>query len=185
MFSTVQEVGLDVCRLIKVFPGHTVRATLQSRHCQIVTSHWFGRQLACPGEECPACGTYPVRVSCFFLATAWTGKVWTPGLFEVCPGEFARLRFMCGWEKESVEAGTCVVMSRKGARSSVRCEPSLEVGGPIIPALGNSEVLLSSVARLLGLPGLRPGELFTAWCERVRPGLVLRLEAAIRQVEGC
>lgn len=169
-------------RVLKVEPGHSCKITLQSGHFQLVTTHWFGRQFVCPGHGCPACEGYQARISCFFLATCWTGKVWIPGMFEICPSELARLQFMMSWDADVVRAGACVMLSRKGPRTSVRCEPLEQDGGEILAALDSRPLLVNSVCRLLRLPHLRSDETADQWQSRVRPFLIANLDGAIRKV---
>lgn len=182
MFVTSERSVVNVVRICKVVAGQSCRVTVQSSQPQMVASHWFGRQLVCPGADCPACEAYQTRVSAFFLGTLFTGKVWVPAMFEVCPSEVARVRFMASWEEGKMEPGLCITMSRKNARSSLRCEPLPDGGGPILPALDDGRLLLRSVCRLLQLPPLLNHESETEWQARVMPILAGRLSHAIATV---
>ena len=165
--------------LVRIPAGSSVRVTIQSAAVEVIRTHWFGRQYACPCTDCPACENYQSRLTCFIVVTVWTGKVWIPGLLELTPSALSRLQFMLLWEAGEVVPGVVVHVSRRTARSGVLVEPEDREGGPLLSALASRAVLFNSICRLLGLPSAREGEADLAWAERVRPFLIGRLEKVI------
>jgi len=165
--------------LVRVLAGSSVCVTIQSAAVEVVRTHWFGRQYACPCADCPACENYQSRLTCFLVGTVWTGKVWIPGLLELTPSALSRLQFMLSWEAGEVVPGVVILVSRKSSRSGVLVEPQDRQGGPLLAALSPRTVLFNSICRLLGLPSAREGEADSLWAERVKPFLIARLEKAI------
>ena len=167
--------------LVRIPAGSSVCVTIQSVAVEVVRTHWFGRQYACPCTDCPACENYQSRLTCFCVVTVWTGKVWIPGLLELTPSALSRLQFMLSWEAGEMVPGVVVVVSRKSSRSGVLVEPQDRQSGPLLSALASRAVLFNSICRLLGLPSGREGEADSAWAERVKPFLIARLEKAIAE----
>ena len=174
--------AFETVRLLRIPAGSSARVTVQSEAVEVVRTHWFGRQYACPGEDCPACESYQSRLTSFLVVTVFTGKVWVPGLLELTPTELSRVKFMLQWGAGEVVPGVVLLVSRKTARSGVRVEPQDCEGGPVLAALSSREVLFNSVCRLLALPSAKEGESSGHWQERVRPFLVGRLFAAIEKM---
>jgi len=174
--------AFETVRLLRIPAGSSARVTVQSETVEVVRTHWFGRQYACPGDGCPACECYQSRLTCFVVVTVFTGKVWVPNLLELTPAELSRVRFMLEWDAGEIVPGVVLHVSRKSARSGVRVEPQDVEGGQVLRSLSSREVLFNSVCRLLALPSAKDGEVQSAWTERVRPFLVSRLQLAIEKM---
>jgi hypothetical protein len=179
----VEENGMVLARrgicLLKVAPGQRARVCLQSEHVEIVQTHWFGRQMLCPGWDCPACGTYATRVAVFQIGVVWQGPEWRPVLVELTAGEWARTRMLAQMEGLELGLGVVCELSRGGPRSAVRCVP-IERTGEISVVLQTAERLTDALALLFKLPARGDGEGSKAWCERIRPAVATQLAAAIR-----
>lgn len=174
--------AFETVRLLAIPAGSSARVTVQSDAVEIVRTHWFGRQYACPGEGCPACENYQSRLTCFMVVTVFTGKVWVPALLEVTPTELSRVRFMLEWESGEVVPGIVLLVTRRTLRSGIRVEPQDQEGGAILGSLSSREVLFNSVCRLLALPSSKKDETPDVWDERVRPFLIARMQAAIEKI---
>jgi hypothetical protein len=140
-----------------------------------VRSHWSGRTLLCPGtDDCPGCLAG--------LDTRWLGYLPVIhnrnvyALLEIsaqATPEFDRLR-------DDASLHNMVIEMRKGRRFEpikiVRAKLSSSTETPAV----ESVQVIDQLARILGLPRLRPGEEVAAWELRLQTVATARLTVAVR-----
>lgn len=167
--------GLQV---LKVSAGHRARVCMQSERVEVVSTHWFERQLVCPGWDCPACGVYQVRTMVFFVGVVWVVERWEPRLVEVTSQSWSRLVFLSEADGFRVGTGLGMEIGRHSARSGLRIEP-VDVCGEVSDVLRSREKLLDALSLLFRLPARGVAESGEAWVKRVRPAAVVHLEKAM------
>lgn len=181
----VDESGMVTSRrgvvLLKVQPGGRARVCLQSVHVEVVQTHWFGRQMLCPGWDCPACGTYATRAAVFQVALVLQGPEWRPCLVELTASEWSRTRMLAQMEGIEVGPGVVCELSRGGSRSAIRCVV-VEATTGVSSVLSTHERLVDALSLLFKLPVRNEGEAAKAWIERIRPVVAGQLSASIRAV---
>ncbi len=126
MFNRASEV--EVVRgiqLLKVQPMHETEVVVVSTRPELVVTHWFERQYVCPGEGCPACGTYQSRLQVFLLGLVRLDGAGHVRLIELSAQSFSRLKMMTMFEGcEGCLLGLRVRLFRKAVRRPVIAEPT-------------------------------------------------------------
>lgn len=176
----VEVVGRRGLTLLRVMAGSRSEVVLQSDQVEVVRTHWFERQILCPGWDCPACETYSSRVAVFFVALAVVGPRVQPVLVEVTASEWARCGLLSRMGVGVVEAGGRLEISRSAARRAARVTLT-DVGGTVVPELRTRERLIDAISLLFNLPARAPAELASSWCDRVHSAVVEQASLAIRK----
>jgi hypothetical protein len=166
--------------VVRVHAGTRAEVSFQTAHFWTFATHWFGRQLVCPGADCPACGTYAERVGTYFLVQVCEGPRWRPAILELGQGSWARLRMLVESEGWEVGPGLTAECCRRGAKSSLRIEPT-GMAGVVQKAYDDPLLLFDALVCLFRWAPRRRDEGVAAYCDRSRPRLIADLEAAI----GC
>lgn len=177
----VSSPGVSVVKalgLVKVVERSRVQVIVQSEAAELLVTHWFGRQYVCPGLDCPACGTYQSRLSVWNVVLMRGGDSLQPRLLELSAQSWARLKFMAGWEDSESLSGLVVDLHRGSMRRPVIAEPA-GGRGEVVPLLSSGVRLLEALAVVFKLPLPGREEASPAYCSRVRPLVVRRLEAAM------
>ena len=176
--GTAEARGL---RVVRVPSGAVVRVVVQSVGGETVSSHWFGRQVLCPGVGCPACGHQSVRVAVFLVGLVETCGKYGPCLLELAAGSYSRVRMLAQMEGFEVGPGLVLELSRRHSRAPLRAEP-VEGCGKISERLGEEDVLLDAVSILYRLP-LRSGfGSMKEWLDAARAVAMSAIEKAVATV---
>jgi hypothetical protein len=164
--------------LVKVVGGSRGRVRLACGQWYTFCSHWFGRQLICPGSDCPACGVYAERVSTFLLCTQLQGQQWHLRVLELGQQSWQQLQFLAHAEGWPLEPGLELELSRGRQRSALRVEP-IGPGTDVKLSYDDPDLLFDALVVLLRWPPRRRGEPVVDYSLRVRPRLIADLEASI------
>jgi hypothetical protein len=170
--TPIVEAHIDIVRL---GPGATKVVLSVADNYVGVQSHWTGRTLLCPGTaECPGCLAG--------LETRWLGYlpiVHNRNVYALLEISAQAARAF----DEARDGGSLFnvgIELRKGRRFEpikvVRTKAGAGSGGvPLSP-----HTVIDQLARILGLPRLRPGEAIEQWEERLQTVAAARLAMAVR-----
>lgn len=165
--------------VLRVKPGKTVDAIIQSRQSFTVATHWAERRLWCGGRHCPACGTLPIRLITYFVATVRFGPTVRTVLVESTMTQYI------GWLDRSAIphdvdlSGVTVEVSRVKAKAALgfravgNWEKAIETPHheklTVSPSLSGTFPVLASAARIAGLSCPQKGEDANHFFDRVSP----------------
>jgi len=144
-----------------------------------IPMHWAGKQVPCPGDDCPFCGVYSSRLRGFSLVRDEKRLF----LLELSAASEARLRGLLACSDLEFVAGLRCEVSRKHMRRPVVIDP-VSITAPARPVQFASEVLSNSVAVLLGWPTRLVSEPMESWATRVESYAQRHAEVALRAIEA-
>lgn len=168
--------------IIKVRPGAGVKVVLMGPEVLALPTHWVGRQLICPGEECPACdGQFPRVFHYLGAAFERAPGRWGLGLLELSDTTFSRMLAQFEVAGLKMERGEVVLLSRRYTKSPLVAQPQGMKQEPGSLAL-NVLMLVQALAVLYQLPPQSGSQTLQEWAESVKPALRSHLQAALRRV---
>jgi hypothetical protein len=178
------KVGPSVMSLpiIKVKPGAGIDVVLMGPEVVALPTHWVGRQLVCPGDDCPACDSQFPRVF-HYLGAAFErspGK-WGLGLLEMSDTTTGRLCAQMEVAGVFFKRGEVVRLSRRYTKSPLVAQPLNMTKEPGSLAL-NMLMLVQALAVLYQLPPQSGSQTLQEWTESVKPVLRSHLQAALRRI---
>jgi hypothetical protein len=180
--------------VLRVQPGRTVDAIIQTRSTLTVATHWAERRLWCGGENCPACNSLPVRLITYFVATVRFGPTLRTVLVESTMTQFIGWLDRSGIPHDADLCGVTVEVSRVKAKGALgfqavgKWEETLATPHHeklcVSPSLSGTFPVLASSSRIAGLPCPNKGENADHFFERVAPACCDLLAAGMRKKGG-
>jgi len=168
--------------IIKVKPGATVSVVLLGPEVLSLPTHWVGRQLVCPGEECPACdGQFPRVFHYLGAAFERSPGRWGMGLLEMSDTTMGRAQAQFSALGVKWERGAGLLLSRRYTKSPLVAAPQCcmrEPGNLVLNLL----MLVQALAVLYQMPPQTGSQTLQEWSESVKPVLRSHLQAALRRV---
>lgn len=165
--------------VLRVRPGLTVVATIQSSEAFIVPTHWARRRLWCSGEGCPACGLLPARAIAYLVATVKFGPAVRSVLIESTFGQYQSWYDVNDIPTDAILSGVRVEISKAKAKASLAfkaCSDVEQILSHLVQdrcgwstALSGKFPLIASASRIAGLPCPEMDEDPSFYFDRVRP----------------
>lgn len=118
MFTADRQLGTNRWEVVRIVPGHRTEVVLHSAQFFELTTHWAGRSVLCPGEDCRLCETHSAR-GLFYTAVKWNSRVSILELGSVSAGHLEQtLKLFAG----GMRAGLVVELSRRNPKHPVKSE---------------------------------------------------------------
>lgn len=161
--------------LIRLAPGATKTVLCLADNYTGVQSHWSGRTLLCPGtDDCPGCLAG--------IDTRWLGYM--PILHNRSVYALLEISAQAAQEFDRTREGLSLFKFALELRKGRRFEPmkilrAKPAESPWTTAISTNSVI-DQLARILGLPRLRPGEPVEQWEARLQTVAAARLAVAVR-----
>lgn len=171
-------------RVLRISAGHEVDAVLVSRDPLWLSTHWFGRQVICPGDVCPACGGGGGREHGYLVIQVAHGPSRSLFLLEISAPTWARAESLASMVGEDLTTGAFVRLSRRRKNSPLMIEVEGTLKGTVAFAGADSDSsrCLDAVATLYGLPVSKTGEDASQWTDRVRHLAMVKVADAFQSV---
>ena len=162
--TSIARRGLPV---VRVKPSREVYGYLVSEQPIWLMVHWSLRQYLCAGTGCPGCEVLPMRMAGYVVVKV--DRSGSGALALLCFGPRTWELFQdqvqeCGPEGFG---GTGIRLTRSREKSPLSIEPT-GIDGVKSGSIASPEYVLSCVARLHKLPGVRLGETVAGWEERTQ-----------------
>ncbi len=137
--------------LLKVSAGGRCDCVVQSSSPLWLDTHWVGRQILCPGEECPFCGNLPSRSQGYLVVTVDVAGETKPFLLEFTGTSALRFDERLRFFEIELKPGLEISLFRKSKRSPLVMEPGA-ADRAFDPCLADDRRLLNAIAVIFGLP---------------------------------
>lgn len=169
MFQSPDTAGVHRWPVLKLRAGSVTQVVLLGTRFLPLSSHWVGRTLPCPGEQCPLCSILPIR-GLYYLPISLDGRA---SILEMSPVASANLEQHAKLLHGGLQVGQLVEFSRRGAKSPLHgVIVEQRDGVNAVPFL----MFASRVMALYHLPASNPGESIEAYDERLRGITLVRSE---------
>ena len=174
MFDSPDSAGVHRWPVLKLRAGSKCSGVLLGSRFLPLSSHWVGRTVPCPGENCRLCPILPVR-GLYYLPISVEGRA---SILEMSPVASANLEQHARLLHSGLTVGQLVEFSRRGAKSPIHAEiVEQRVGVNEVPFL----MFVSRVMSLYHLPAANPSESIEAYEKRLRAISLLRAEREYEQ----
>lgn len=161
MFEADAQLATNRWEVVKIVPRHDTEIILLSSRFFELTTHWAGRTVLCPGEDCALCSLLPGR-GLFYAACKWNSRV---SILELGSLSASHLEQNAKLLWGGLHAGLVVQLKRRAPKHPVlsECVRDVEVSKSV-----EHIDLARHVLALYKFPCPNPGESIEAYETRCR-----------------
>lgn len=163
MFTADADLATNRWEVVRIQAGHQTEIILLSSRFFELTTHWVGRTVLCPGEDCPLCDSLPSR-GLFYAACKWNSRV---SILELGSLSASLLEQNATLLWHGMHPGLVVQLARRNPKFPVKSECVRDVH---VSAGVDHLVLARHVLALFKFPCPNVGELIDAYelrCRRI------------------
>lgn len=156
--------------LMRVQPGQRSLVTIQSHQVIWLATHWVGKQVLCPGEDCELCQALSSRTHGYLVCAISDLGRERFVMLELTSGCWQRPLGILDCERRTTLSGTVVEVSRRRKRSPLHIDPCFEYG-KVHAAASTVTRQLNAIAVLFGVSIAAESESAEEWAKRVAPAV--------------
>lgn len=169
--------------LLKVSGGSRCDAVVQSSRPIWLDTHWIGRQILCPGIDCPFCESLPSRSQGYLVVTVDVRDEVKPFLLEFTGTSALRFTERLQFFDLQLKSGLEISLWRKSQRTPLVIEPGAS-DRLVDPQLAEDRRLLNAISVIFGLPLCAAASSREIWAEKAMPVALKWAEAMNRKSTG-